>query len=74
MSYFTGNTQPELNFAIRTKLFLNNDVVTSTGSVASDLGIKNALIVTGPVTAGSEGLAKVAESLRSAGIEHVVWG
>ena len=73
MSYFTGNTQPELNFAIRTKVFLNNDVVTSTGSAASDLGIKNALIVTGPVTAKSEGLAKAAESLRGAGIEHVVW-
>jgi len=73
VSYFTGNTQPELNFAIRTELFLNDDVVTSTGSVASDLEIKNALIVTGPVTAKSEGLAKVTESLRSAGIEHAVW-
>jgi len=73
VSYFTGNTQPELNFAIRTKLFLNNDVVTSTGSAAGDLGIKNALIVTGPVTARSEGFAKLTESLRSAGIEPVVW-
>ena len=73
VSYFTGNTQPELNFAIRTKVFLNNDVVTSTGSAAGDLGIKNALIVTGSVTAGSEGFAKLTESLRSAGIESVLW-
>lgn len=73
VSYFTGNTQPELNFAIRTKLFLNNDVLASAGSAAGDLGIKNALIVTGPVTARSEGFARLTESLRSAGIEHVLW-
>jgi len=73
VSYFTGDTQPELNFAIRTKLLLNNDVVASAGREASDVGIKNALIVTGPITARSEGFARLTESLRSAGIEHVLW-
>jgi alcohol dehydrogenase len=73
MSYFTGDTQPELNFAIRTKTFINRDVVTSTGSVASDLGIRKALLVTGPVMEKSEGFAKTAESLGSAGIEYLGW-
>lgn len=71
--YFTADTQPELNFAIRTRVFLNNDVVTSVGSVARDLGIRNALIVTGPITSRSEGMAKVAENLGGARMRHTVW-
>jgi len=73
MSYFAGDARYELNFVMQTKLFLNNGVVTSTGAAARDLEIEKALIVTGPITAESEGLATAVETLEGAKIKHAVW-
>ena len=73
MFYFIGNTRPELNFAVRTRLFLNNDVVMSVGSVAEELGVSKALVVTGPVMGRADSVGKIKDGLQSAEIEFVIW-
>ncbi len=73
MSYLITDTINELNFALRTKLFLNSGAIDSIGEIASDLGIRRVLIVTGPVTGKSQALEKAAQNLRADGIERVVW-